>query len=87
MKYESFAAVLLLNHYLVLQCNNFEYEERIYCIKNEKMTVESIGIGIGLSSLLSLVNHSCDPNAITFANKNNNVIFNGRPINTGEQVS
>ncbi|KAJ9594025.1 hypothetical protein L9F63_014541 [Diploptera punctata] len=82
---------LLLQHILSLQINSHAVEETLYSTENYlepgsfRKNVELIGCAV--HAVLSLVNHSCDPNVIRTTHREDiSVLRAVKPIARGEQV-
>lgn len=76
-----FTALLLLNHFITLRDNNFEFVGR------NDVDSEETQVGCGVCILQNMIDHSCDPNLFTFVHNRHRVVFAKRPIKAGEQVS
>ncbi|XP_069705768.1 SET and MYND domain-containing protein 4-like [Periplaneta americana] len=75
---------LLLRHLQNLPCNAHEVSE---LVKTEGPTMwESTEIGAAAYAVLSLINHSCDPNVVRHSYGDTAILRAIRPIAKGEQV-
>lgn len=79
---EIFAGILFLKYFLVILSNAHEISEWI----EQSIKSTSVEIGAALYPLLSLTNHSCDPNVVRHSYRDNVVLRTIQPVNKGEQV-
>ncbi|KAJ9579142.1 hypothetical protein L9F63_024750 [Diploptera punctata] len=82
---------LLLRHLQNLPCNAHEVSELVKTnakhLEEGASLWESIEIGAAAYAMLSLVNHSCDPNVVRHSYEGDTAVLRAiRPIATGEQV-
>jgi hypothetical protein len=89
--YKLLVGGLLLRHLQNLPCNAHEVSELVRTeteIPEEGVPVwNGIEIGAGAYAMLSLVNHSCDPNVVRHSYQGDTAVLRAiRPIARGEQV-
>lgn len=89
--YKLLVGGLLLRHLQNLPCNAHEVSELVTTeteIPEEGVPVwKGIEIGAGAYAMLSLVNHSCDPNVVRHSYQGDTAVLRAiRPIARGEQV-
>lgn len=85
---ESFAGTLLLKYIMAVASNAHEISELIEVDNGSEVgiTTESLEVGAALYPLLSLTNHSCDPNVVRHSYGDAVVLRSIQAITKGEQV-
>lgn len=79
---------LLLRYLMIVPSNAHEISEMFVSKVEGRMVCESLEIGGGLYPVLSLINHSCDPNVVRHSHQGDlNVLTAIQVIYPGEQVS
>lgn len=82
-----FAGSLLLKYLCIVICNAHEISELVKDNpKLSKMGNGNLEIGAALYPLLSLINHSCDPNVVRHSYHGSVVLRAIQPIPKDEQV-
>lgn len=77
---------LLLKYIMIVASNAHEVSEMM--VRGEELQCESVEVGGALYPVLSLINHSCDPNVVRHSyNGDLNVLTAIQVIRAGEQVS
>ncbi|KAG8236842.1 hypothetical protein J437_LFUL017126 [Ladona fulva] len=95
-KLEILVGGLILRHLQNLPCNAHEVSElfvekiksstEVTLEDNHKLSSSLVEIGAAAYALLSLINHSCDPNVVRHSSGNKAVLRAIRPIREGEQI-
>lgn len=84
---ESFVGSLLLRYLCIIPCNAHEISEIVGRTDElDIITYGNLEIGACLCPMLSLVNHSCNPNVVRHSYKDAVVLHCIEPIKAGEQV-
>jgi len=73
--------MLLMNHAISARSHTFAIRE----LEDLKSAEENV-VGVGICTLHSLINHSCDPNVRFFTRNREHVLYATRPIKKAEQV-
>ncbi|KAJ9581406.1 hypothetical protein L9F63_023421, partial [Diploptera punctata] len=82
---------LLLRHICSLLANSHAVEETLYFTENDwetgSLKKKPVLIGCAIHAVLSLVNHSCDPNVIRMTHREDICVLHAmKPIARGEQM-
>lgn len=79
---------LLFRYLMIVPSNAHEISEMVVSKVKGKIVCESVEIGGGLYPVLSLINHSCDPNIVRHSHTGDlNIVTAIQVISPGEQVS